>query len=40
VFTALYGVLAAVNVGLMVRTARSGPAAPEPAGEEQPAFAY
>jgi cytochrome bd ubiquinol oxidase subunit I len=40
VFTALYGVLAAVNAGLMVRTAKAGPAAPAASGEPEPAFAY
>jgi len=39
-FTTLYGVLAAINIGLMVRTARGGPAEPTPADEVEPAFAY
>jgi cytochrome bd ubiquinol oxidase subunit I len=43
VFTALYGVLAAINIGLMVRAAKAGPGEPPDtavAAAEEPALAY
>ena len=40
VFTALYGALAVIDVMLMMRFAKAGPAAEVNAGEPEPVFAY
>jgi cytochrome d ubiquinol oxidase subunit I len=40
VLTLLYGVLAAIDVGLMARFAKAGPPAEKPADEPEPVFAY
>jgi cytochrome d ubiquinol oxidase subunit I len=40
VFTAVYGILAGVNVGLLARAAKAGPPATQQPGEAEPAFAY